>query len=98
MGYSMTATERLTIQKVKTELDTHLHDHDIKLDPKLHDVYHAVFGEKGKGGVIADVERLEMAMASIDERLETIESGINKVLWIVVAAVLAAVLKLVIIG
>jgi len=48
--------------------------------------------------VIADVERLEMAMASIDERLDTIESGINKVLWVVVAAVLAAVLKLVIIG
>ena len=89
----MTA-ERLTIQKVKTELDTHLHDHDIKLDPKLHDVYHAVFGEQGKGGLQNDVERLKM----MDERLKKIESDINKVLWAIVMAVLAAILKLVIIG
>lgn len=91
-------SERITAPLVNKKLDEHLQKHELKIDPKLHDVYHAVFGEQGKGGVIADVERLEMAMASIDERLETIESGINKVLWIVVAAVLAAVLKLVIIG
>jgi len=27
----MAATERLTVQKVKSELDTHLHDHEINL-------------------------------------------------------------------
>ena len=94
----MTATERLTVQKVKTELDAHLHDHDIKLNPKLCEVHKAVFGEHGKGGLIDDVEKMELTMSSIDERLEKIESGINKVLWVILAAVLAAVLKLVIIG
>jgi len=90
--------EKLTIKKVKDELDIHLHDHAIKYDPKLHDVYHAVFGEQGKGGLVSDLERLEVAMASIDKRLDKIESGVNKVLWVIIAAVLAAVLKLVIVG
>ena len=94
----MTATERLTIQKVKTELDTHLHDHEIKLNPKLCEVHKAVFGERGKGGLIGEVENAEIMMNSIDERLEQIESGINKIVWAILAAILAAVLKLVIIG
>jgi len=91
-------TDRLTINKVKSELDTHLSYHEIKLDPKLHDVYHAVFGEQGKGGVIKDVERLEIAMANIDERLNKIEGGVNRVLWVILAAILAAILKLIITG
>jgi len=94
----MTATERLTVQKVKTELDAHLHDHDIKLNPKLCEVHKAVFGERGKGGLIGEVEKAELMMNSIDERLEKIESGINKIAWAILAAILAAVLKLVIIG
>ena len=94
----MMTTERLTIRKVKDELDRHLHDHDIKLNPKLCEVHKAVFGEHGKGGVIGEVEKAELMMNSIDERLEQIESGINKIVWAILAAILAAVLKLVIIG
>ena len=90
--------ERLTIKQVKGELDGHLHDHEIKLNPKLCEVHKAVFGERGKGGLIGEVEKAELMMNSIDERLEKIESGINKITWTILAAILAAVLKLVIIG
>jgi len=90
--------ERLTIKEVKGELDGHLHDHEIKLNPKLCEVHKAVFGERGKGGLINEVEKTEIMMGSIDERLEQIESGINKIVWAILAAILAAVLKLVIIG
>lgn len=86
---------RITAPIVNKKLDEHLQKHELKIDPKLHDVYYAVFGEHGKReGLISDVERLK----AMDERLEKIESGINKVLWTIVLAVIAALLKLVIIG
>lgn len=88
----MATVERITAPLIKKVLDEHLQKHELKLDPKLHDVYHAVFGDQGKGGLCDEVERLKI----MDERLEKIESGINKVLWTVGLAVLAAVLKLVI--
>jgi hypothetical protein len=66
----------------------------LRIDPKLHDVHEAVFGKGNQGGLCDEVERLK----AIDRRLQKIEDGLNKVVWVVGLAVLAAVLKLVIIG
>ena len=90
--------ERITAPIVNKKLDEHLQKHELKLDPKLHDVYHAVLGEQGKGGLCDEVDKLKSNFTTIDDRLEKIEGGINKVLWTIGLAVLAAVLKLVIIG
>ena len=86
------ATDRITAPIVKKVLDEHLQKHELKLDPKLHNVHEAVFGKGGIGGLCDEVERLK----NMDKRLEKIEIGINKVLWTVGLAILAAVLKLVI--
>jgi len=88
----MTVNERVTAPVVKKMLDEHLQRHELKIDPKLHDVHEAVFGKGNIGGLCDDVERLKI----MDNRLEKIENGINKVLWTVGLAVLAAILKLVI--
>jgi len=90
--------ERITAPIVNKKLDEHLQKHELKLDPKLHDVYHAVLGEQGRGGLCDEVDKLKLSFTTIDDRLEKIEGGINKVLWTIGLAVLAAVLKLVIIG
>lgn len=92
------AIERITAPIVKKALDEHLQKHELKLDPKLHDVYHAVLGEQGKGGLCDEVGNLKTSFTVINGRLEKIEGGINKVLWTIGLAVLAAILKLVIIG
>jgi ubiquinone biosynthesis protein UbiJ len=91
----MATVEKITAPKVQQALQEHLQRHELKLDGKLHDVYHAVFGEQGKGGICDEVERVKSSMERIDERLEKIEGGINKVLWTVGLAVIAAILKLV---
>lgn len=90
------AAERITAPLVKKVFDEHLQRHELKIDPKLNNVHEAVFGEKGKGGLCDDVTKLkETDFPSIDKRLEKIEAGINKMTWVVVLAVLAALLKLV---
>jgi len=91
----MATVEKITAPKVQQALQEHLQRHELKLDGKLHDVYHAVFGEQGKGGICEEFERVKGNMERIDERLEKIEGGINKVLWTVGLAVIAAILKLV---
>ncbi len=62
----MMTTERLTIRKVKDELDRHLHDHDIKLNPKLCEVHKAVFGEQGKGGLCDEVDELKGVKTTVN--------------------------------
>ena len=89
-------SERITAPIVKKVLDEHLQEHALKINPKLHDVYHAVFGEQGKGGLCDEVDKMGDNMKSINVRLVKIEDGINKILWVVILAVLAAILKLVI--
>ena len=91
----MATVEKIRAPKVQQALQEHLQRHELKLDGKLHDVYHAVFGEQGKGGICEEFERVKGNMERIDERLEKIEGGINKVLWTVGLAVIAAILKLV---
>lgn len=91
----MASVEKITAPKVQQALQEHLQRHELKLDGKLHDVYHAVFGEQGKGGICDEFEKVKGNMEHINDRLAKIEGGINKVLWIVITAVLAAVLKLV---
>jgi len=92
------AVERITAPIVKAELDKHLERHQHEYYPKLTEVRDAVFGPGNKGGLCDDVEKLRDKMGAINEKLQGIESSINKVLWIIILAVIGAVLKLVIVG
>ena len=77
------ATERITAPKVNADLQRHLQTYNEKVAPKLHDVHIAVFGERGKGGLCAD-------MADIDRRvedLEKIKAELSGVKWAVVIAI-----------
>ena len=79
-----------TVENCVGEFSNHIQKHTDVLDPKLlrHDV--VLFGEKGDNGLVSKITRL-------GDSMDRIEGGINKVLWVVILAVLGAVLKLVII-
>ena len=90
---------RITAPIVKKVLDDHLHEHVLKLDPKQHDVYHAVFGQQGKGGLCDDVENIktkyEARLKTIDENIADIKDTLKWVARLVIGAVIAAGLGLV---
>lgn len=81
------------IKKVEEKvgcIDAHMTRHKDVIDPMIsqHDVI--LFGEKGDNGLVSKITRL-------GDSMDRIEGGINKVLWVVIIAVVGAVLKLVII-
>jgi hypothetical protein len=97
----MTA-ERITAPHVQKALDEHLQKHELKIDPKLHDVYHAVLGEQGKGGLCDEVDKIKSDLSAADARFERVcndISAINDTLkWIsrlVIGAVIMAILGLI---
>lgn len=55
----MAGETRITAPKVMAELQSHLQRHEDKLDGKIHDTWHAVFGDRGKGGLCSDVEEMK---------------------------------------
>jgi hypothetical protein len=71
------------------EFGKHVQRHGELLDPKLlrHDII--LFGEKGDNGLVRQIDRM-------GESLDKIESGMNKILWAIILAVIGAILKLVI--
>ena len=79
-----------TVEKCVGEFNNHIHKHADVLDPKLlrHDV--VLFGERGDNGLVSKISHL-------GDSMDRIEGGINKVLWVVIIAVVGALLKLVII-
>jgi len=91
----MENTERITAPKVNKKLDEHLQEHTLKLNQKLHDVWYAVFGDKGKGGLCDDVQNLQSSFQSIDKRLTNIEDTLKWLVRLVLGAVILAVLGLV---
>ena len=60
------ATERITAPLVKKIVDEHLQEHILKINPKLHDVYHAVLGEQGKGGLYGEVDELKGVKTTVN--------------------------------
>ena len=86
-------SERITAPLVKKALDDHLQRHELRIDPKLHDVHEAVFGKGNIGGLCDEIGRLK----AIDARLQKIEDGLNRVFWVIGLAVIGAILKLVLI-
>ena len=84
---------RERIKKVEEKvicIDQHITRHKEVIDPMItkHDL--TLYGPNGDDG-------LTHRMNSMSVSLGKIEAGINKVLWVVILAVLGAVLKLVII-
>lgn len=80
------------IKKVEEKvgcIDAHMTRHKDVIDPMIsqHDVI--LFGEKGDNGLVRQIDKMSDSLAKI-------ETGINKVLWAVILAVVGAVLKLVI--
>ncbi len=59
-------TTRITAPHVQKALDEHLQKHELKIDPKLHDVYHAVLGEQGKGGLCDEVDELKGVKTTVN--------------------------------
>ena len=83
-------------------LKDHLQEHALKYNVKLHDVYHAVLGEQGKGGLCDEVDKIKSDLSAADARFERVcndISAINDTLkWIsrlVIGAVILAVLGLI---
>ena len=78
----------------------HTTRHREVIDPKLDRLDKIMFGELGDNGIAVRIKDIDNTLTNkfigIDNRMEKIESGINKVLWVVILAVLGAVLKLVI--
>lgn len=80
------------IKKVEEKvgcIGAHMTRHKDVIDPMIsqHDVI--LFGEKGDNGLVRQIDKMSDSLAKI-------ETGINKVLWAVILAVVGAVLKLVI--
>lgn len=84
-------------------LKDHLQEHALRYNVKLHDVYHAVLGEQGKGGLCDEVDKIKGDIESnakvIDKRFETVCENIadikDSMKWItrlVLGAVVLAVM------
>lgn len=89
--------ERITAPKVDKKMDDHLQEHVLKWNYKLHDVWHAMFGEKGKGGLCNEVNDMKIIVGNIDKRLGGIEDMLKWLVRLIIGAVILAVLGLVII-
>jgi len=76
-------------------LKDHLQRHELKIDQKLHDVWYAVFGDKGKGGLCDDVQSLQEKFNTIDNGWTSIEDTLKWLVRLIVGAVILAVLGLV---
>jgi len=83
-------------------LKDHLQEHALKFNQKLHDTWYAVFGDKGKGGLCDEIEKIKSEREIIDKRFETICDDIadikDTLKWVsrlVLGAVILAVLGLV---
>ena len=87
--------ERITAPLVKKIIDDHIQKHELKLDVKIHDTFHAVFGEMGKGGLCACAKEQEDAMKAIKERMDKYESNISRIVWMIGGTLIAAVLNLI---
>ena len=59
------AAERVTAPKVMDALHDHLAFHQNKVDPKLHNHHVILFGEKGDGGMCADVREIKQGYATM---------------------------------
>jgi len=82
--------DRITnVEQCMGDYSNHIQRHGDVLDPKLlrHDII--LFGEQGDNGLVRQIDKMSDSLAKI-------ESGINRVLWVVILAVIGAVLKLVI--
>ena len=76
------------------EFSDHAQRHIDVFDPKLNRLDIIMFGEKGDDGIISELRNLK----TLDKRFQKLEDSLNKVMWVVIIAVLGAILKIVIIG
>ena len=93
----MAAVERITAPLVQRALDDHLQRHELKLDPKLHNVHEAVFGVNNQGGLCDKAEALAIKFTAIDKNLESINDTLKWLMRLVIGAVILALLGVVLI-
>lgn len=86
----------------RATLKDHLQEHALKYNVKLHDVYHTVLGEQGKGGLCDEVDQIKGEIKTIDKQFKTVCDDIKDIKdtlkWVtrlVMGAVILAVLGLV---
>jgi hypothetical protein len=92
------AIAKITAPLVDAKLEDHITKHRDVYDPRSEKMHKTLYGETGVNGLAGMLKAQGNCIDNITEKLDKIDSGINKVLWTVGLAVLAAVLKLVIIG
>ena len=92
------ATPRITAPMVFDELCDHKTWHKDVGDKLLNKHEKTLYGETGVNGLAGQLKAQGDKIDIIAMKLEKIGSGIDRVLWAVGLAILAAVLKLVIIG
>jgi len=90
-------SERITAPLVKKALDDHLQKHELRIDPKLHDVHEAVFGKGNIGGLCDEVKELQGIYKTLGTDIAEIKESIYWVIKIVLGAVILGILGLVII-
>jgi hypothetical protein len=98
------ATERVTAPLVKKIIDDHLQRHELKIDPKLHDVHEAVFGKGNIGGLCDEVQDIKYVynalgkdMVDLGKNIAAIKDSLAWVVKIVLGAVILAIIGLIII-
>lgn len=89
------AIERITAPAVKRVLDEHLQRHELKIDPKLHNLQVVVFGERGDNGLNSEFKELRHCYKDIDERLDKIEKNINWGVIFIIGSFLTSLAKLI---
>lgn len=67
-------SERITAPLVNKKIDAHLQRHELKIDPKLHNIQVCMFGESGGGGLNEAIHLVKDRVAVI-EKIERILVG-----------------------
>ena len=89
------ALERITAPHVQRVLNEHLQKHELKIDPKLHNLHVVIFGDKGDDGLNSEFRELRHCYKDIDERLEKIEKNINWGVVFIIGSFLTSLLRLI---
>ncbi len=76
MGENKTSG-RKTVATVDAELHDHLKCHELKVDPKLHDLHVVVMGQRAEPGLLQRVINIENEIAKIKASIKEIKDELN---------------------
>lgn len=90
--------DRITANKVNDSLCDHLTRHADVYDPRSEKMHKTLYGETGVNGLAGQLKAQGEKIDLVAQKLDKLGNGVDRVLWVIGLGVLAAVLKLVIIG